>query len=192
MKKTLLCISLLLAGIGAQTNPWKEKFIAAMNDSNGVSISVEIKQKQFESSSVDSGTIEILKKKHYLLDTATESVHVAGDTIQTWNKVTSQLIIDQTIEGDINIFDLITGDFEDMNFGPPIVGDKLVAMDFDIPTMGYNGKITLLKNGQPAVIKIIYGPDQFVSLKVNSYRKGNLKLYHSFNPTAAEVIDLRE
>ncbi len=192
MNRSLVYIMLLSAGMWAQTNPWKDKFIAAMNDSSGVSISVEIHQKQFESSSVERGTIEILKEKHYVLDTASETVHVAGDTIQTWNKVTNQLIIDQTIEGDISIFDLITGDFRDVEFGPPIIGENLVAMDFDIAIMGYKGKITLLKNGQPKVIKIIYGPDQNISLKVNSYRKGDLKLYHSFNPTAAEVIDLRE
>ena len=176
----------------AQPNPWKDKLILAMNDSNGVAISVEIHQKQFESNSVEYGTIEIFKEKHYLLDTTSETVHVAGETIQTWNKVTGQLIIDQTIEGDMSIFNLITGDFKDVLFGTPIVGETIVAMDFDIPMMGYKGKLTLSKNGQPKVIKIIYGPDQKVSLKVNKYRIGNLKLYHSFNPSVKEVIDLRE
>jgi hypothetical protein len=176
----------------AQTNPWKDKFISAMNDANGVVISVEIQQKQFESNSVEYGTIEIFKEEHYLLDTASETVYVAGDTIKTWNKVTGQLIIDQTVEGDISIFNLITGDFKDVLFGTPIVGEMIVAMDIDIPMMGYKGKLTISKKGHPKVIKIIYGPDQNVSLKVNKYRIGNLKLYHSFNPSAKEVINLRE
>lgn len=185
-------MTLFTVVIWAQTNPWKDKFIAAMNDSNGVVISVEILQKQFESSLVERGIIEIFKEKHYVLDTASETVYVTGDTIQIWNKVSGQLIIDQIIEGDISLFNLITGDFKDVNFGTPIVGVSLVAMDFDIPMMGYRGKITLSKKGQPKVIKIIYGPNQNVSLIVKKYRTGNLKLYHSFNPIAAEVIDLRE
>ncbi|MEA1881344.1 MAG: hypothetical protein U9N31_02950 [Candidatus Marinimicrobia bacterium] len=192
MGRILIFYFLLTAGMGAQTNPWKDKFIAAMNDPNGVSISVEIQQKQFESSYVERGTIEILKEKHYLLDTVSETVRVAGDTIQTWNKMTDQLIIDQMIEGDLSIFDLITGDFKDVVFGTPVIGPKLVAMDYDIPIMGYTGKITILKNGQPKNIKITYGPDQSVSLKINSYSKGNLKLYHSFNPKTTKVINLRE
>ncbi len=162
-----------------------------MNDSNGVSISVEIRQKQFESSTAERGTIELLKEKHYVLDTISETVHVAGDTIQTWNKVTGQLIIDQMVEGDMSIFDLLTGDLRDVIFGQPIVGQNLVAMDYNIPSMGYKGKMTLLKNGQPKTIKIIYGPDQSVSVAVNEYRKGDIKLYYSFKPAAKEIIDLR-
>ena len=192
MKRSVICMTLFTVVIGAQTNPWKDKFITAMNDSNGVVISVEILQKQFESSLVERGIIEIFKEKHYVLDTASETVYVTGDTIQIWNKVAGQLIIDQIIEGDISLFNLITGDFKDVNFGTPIVGVSLVAMDFDIPMMGYRGKITLSKKGQPKVIKIIYGPNQNVSLIVKKYRTGKLKLYHSFNPIAAEVIDLRE
>ena len=87
MKRSVICMTLFTVVIWAQTNPWKDKFIAAMNDSNGVVISVEILQKQFESSLVERGTIEIFKEKHYILDTASQTVYVTGDTVQTWNKV---------------------------------------------------------------------------------------------------------
>ena len=93
---------MLSASIIAQTYSWEDKFMAAMNDPKGVSISVEIQQKQFETNSIQNGRIEIFTDDHYLLDTATETVHVAGDTIQTWNKVTNQLIIDQMIEGAVS------------------------------------------------------------------------------------------
>ena len=192
MKNVLSLLSMLSASIIAQTYSWEDKFMAAMNDPKGVSISVEIQQKQFETNSTQNGTIEIFTDDHYLLDTATETVHVAGDKIQTWNKVTNQLIIDQIMEGDINIFNLITGDFKNVVFGPPIVGKNLVAMDYEIPTMGYSGKMTILKNGQPKNIKIKYGPNQSIDLSVSSYAKGKIVLYHTFNPIAVEVIDLRE
>ena len=192
MKNVLSLLSMLSASIIAQTNSWEDKFMAAMNDPKGVSILVEIQQKQFETNSTQNGTIEIFTDDHYLLDTATETVHVAGDKIQTWNKVTNQLIIDQIMEGDINIFNLITGDFKNVVFGPPIVGKNLVAMDYEIPTMGYSGKMTILKNGQPKNIKIKYGPNQSVDLIVSSYTKGKLVLYHTFSPRSVEVIDIRE
>ncbi len=192
MKRILFFIILFSTGGFGQSNPWAQKFIQTMNDASGVSITIEIEQRQFDSISKESGQIEILKKKQYILDLPTESVFVMGDTIQTWNKVTNQLIIDQTIPGDINIFDLLTGDFDDVKFGEPSERKKNVQMAFDLPQMGYGGELTLKKDGRPDSVKVVYGPDQTVLLTIKNFRKGNLKLYHGFNPKGAEVIDLRE
>ena len=192
MHNPLIYIILLTAGLWPQSNPWKEKFISAMNDPRGVSITVEIEQKQFDTNSVERGTIEIVKKDHYLLDTSSETVVVMGDTIQTWNKQSNQLIIDQTIEGDFSIFNLLTGGFESVIFSKPIVREKQVSMHYDIPTMGYEGKIIIKKNGRPIELKIQYGSNQNVTMKVLTFYHGNLSLYHAFNPSDAEVIDLRE
>ena len=192
MHNPLIYIILLTAGLWPQSNPWKEKFISAMNDPRGVSITVEIEQKQFDTNSVERGTIEIVKKDHYLLDTSSETVVVMGDTIQTWNKQSNQLIIDQTIEGDFSIFNLLTGGFESVIFSKPIVRKKQVSMHYDIPTMGYEGKIIIKKNGRPMELKIQYGSNQNVTMKVLTFYHGDLSLYHAFNPSDAEVIDLRE
>ena len=192
MHNPLIYIILLTAGLWPQSNPWKEKFISAMNDPRGVSITVEIEQKQFDTHSVERGTIEIVKKDHYLLDTSSETVVVMGDTIQTWNKQSNQLIIDQTIEGDFSIFNLLTGGFESVIFSKPIVREKQVSMHYDIPTMGYEGKIIIKKNGRPIELKIQYGSNQNVTMKVLTFYHGDLSLYHAFNPSDAEVIDLRE
>ena len=192
MHNPLIYIILLTAGLWPQSDPWKEKFISAMNDPRGVSITVEIEQKQFDTNSVERGTIEIVKKDHYLLDTSSETVVVMGDTIQTWNKQSNQLIIDQTIEGDFSIFNLLTGGFESVIFSKPIVREKQVSMHYDIPTMGYEGKIIIKKNGRPIELKIQYGSNQNVTMKVLTFYHGDLSLYHAFNPSDAEVIDLRE
>ena len=188
----LIYIILLTAGLWPQSNPWKEKFISAMNDPRGVSITVEIEQKQFDTNSVERGTIEIVKKDHYLLDTSSETVVVMGDTIQTWNKQSNQLIIDQTIEGDFSIFNLLTGGFESVIFSKPIVREKQVSIHYDIPTMGYEGKIIIKKNGRPIELNIQYGSNQNVTMKILTFYHGNLSLYHAFNPSDVEVIDLRE
>ena len=192
MHNPLIYIILLTAGLWPQSNPWKEKFISAMNDPLGVSITVEIEQKQYDTNSVERGIIEIVKKDHYILDTSSETVVVMGDTIQTWNKQSNQLIIDQTIEGDFSIFNLLTGGFESVIFSKPIVREKQVSMHYDIPTMGYEGKIIIKKNGQPIELKIQYGSNQNVTMKVLTFYHGDLSLYHAFNPSDAEVIDLRE
>lgn len=192
MHNPLIYIILLTAGLWPQSNPWKEKFISAMNDPRGVSITVKIEQKQFDTNLIERGTIEIVKKDHYLLDTSSETVVVMGDTIQTWNKQSNQLIIDQTIEGDFSIFNLLTGDFESVIFSKPNIREKQVSMHYDIPTMGYEGKIIIKKNGRPIELKIQYGSNQNVTMKVLTFYHGDLSLYHAFNPSDAEVIDLRE
>ncbi len=192
MKRILLFIVLFSAGAFGQSNPWAQKFIQTMNDSSGVSIALKIEQRQFDSISTESGQIEILKKKHYILDLPTESVFVRGDTIQTWNKLTNQLIIDQTIPGEVNIFDLLTGDFDDVKFGQPSKRKNNVQMDFDLPQMGYGGELIIKKNGEPNSVRVVYGPDQSVLLTIKNFKKGNLNLYNGFNPKDAEVIDLRE
>ena len=192
MIRPLIFNVLFIAVSVSQSNQWHQKFIDAMIDSNGVSISVSIQQNQFASSSVESGVIEILKKKHYILDLPTETVFVLEDTIQTWNKVANQLIIDQLIEGDINIFHLLTGDFKDVTFDRPIEGKEDISMNFNVLDMGYSGHIKIKKSGQPIEVKVIYGKEQSMLILVTGYHKGDLKLYDAFNPLNAEVIDLRE
>jgi hypothetical protein len=192
MIRPLIFNVLFIAVSVSQSNQWHQKFIDAMIDSNGVSISVSIQQKQFTSSSVEAAVIEILKKKHYIMDLPTETIFVLEDTIQTWNKVANQLIIDQLIEGDINIFHLLTGDFKDVTFDRPIEGKKDISMNFNVLDMGYSGHIKIKKSGQPIEVKVIYGKDQSMLILVTGYHKGDLKLYNAFNPLNAEVIDLRE
>ena len=192
MIRPLIFNVLFIAVSVSQSNQWHQKFIDAMIDSNGVSISVSIQQKQFTSSSVEAAVIEILKKKHYIMDLPTETIFVLEDTIQTWNKVANQLIIDQLIEGDINIFHLLTGDFKDVTFDRPIEGKKDISMNFNVLDMGYSGHIKIKKSGQPIEVKVIYGKDQSMLILVTGYHKGDLKLYDAFNPLNAEVIDLRE
>ena len=192
MIRPLIFNVLFIAVSVSQSNQWHQKFIDAMIDSNGVSISVSIQQKQFTSSSVEAAVIEILKKKHYIMDLPTETIFVLEDTIQTWNKVANQLIIDQLIEGDINIFHILTGDFKDVTFDRPIEGKKDISMNFNVLDMGYSGHIKIKKSGQPIEVKVIYGKDQSMLILVTGYHKGDLKLYNAFNPLNAEVIDLRE
>ena len=192
MIRPLIFNVLFIAVSVSQSNQWPQKFIDAMIDSNGVSISVSIQQKQFTSSSVEAAVIEILKKKHYIIDLPTETIFVLEDTIQTWNKVANQLIIDQLIAGDINIFHLLTGDFKDVTFDRPIEGKKDISMNFNVLDLGYSGHIKIKKSGQPIELKVIYGKDQSMLILVTGYHKGDLKLYNAFNPLNAEVIDLRE
>ena len=192
MKSLLIFFILLSANINAQSKQWEKMFISKMNHEDGISINVSIDQLQFDSKSFDSGAIEIIDKDNYLLSFPNETIFVSQGTIKTWNKVNNQLIIDQLIEGDITIFDLLTGDFKEVSFESPKKNRNFIIVDFNIEMMGYSGYIKTRDNGEPIELKVKYGPNQFLLLKVKSFAVGNLKLIQEFNPLNVEVIDLRE
>ena len=192
MKSLLIFFILLSANINAQSKQWEKMFISKMNHKDGISINVIIDQLQFDAKSFDSGDIEIIDKDNYLLSFPNETIFVSQDTIKTWNKLNNQLIIDQLIEGDITIFDLLTGDFKEVSFESPKKNRNFIIVDFNIEMMGYSGYIKTRDNGEPIELKVKYGPNQFLLLKVKSFAVGNLKLIKEFNPLNVEVIDLRE
>ena len=192
MKPFLTFFILLSVGIQAQPKQWEEIFINAMNHEDGISINVTIEQLQFDEKSSNSGIIEIIDKDNYILSFSNETIFVSKGIIKTWNKVNNQLIIDKLIEGDITIFDLLTGDFKDVSFDIPKKIRNLTVVNFNIEMMGYSGYIKTKENGQPVELKVKYGPNQFLLLTVTNYILGNLKLIKQFNPLNAEIIDLRE
>ena len=102
------------------------------------------------------------------------------------------LIIDQLIEGDITIFDLLTGDFKYVLFDTPDQKGETIIVNFNIEMMGYSGFVKTKVNGEPLELKVKYGPNQFLLLTVTNYIRGNLKLINQFNPINAEIIDLRD
>ena len=192
MKSLSIFFILLSANINAQSKQWEKMFISKMNHEDGISINVSIDQLQFDAKSSDSGDIEIIDKDNYLLSFPNETIFVSQGTIKTWNKVNNQLIIDQLIEGDITIFDLLTGDFKEVSFKEPKKNKNFIIVDFNIEMLGYNGYIKTRENGEPIELKVKYGPNQFLLLTVKSFTVGNLKLIKEFNPLNVEVIDLRE
>ena len=192
MFRIIILYTLIISGVCAQSKVWYDKFIKYIDQPDGVSVSVIIHEKQFELSNIDRGVIEIKSNNEYILDLPNETVYVKGDIIKTWNKIDSQLIIDRKVKGNITIFDLFDKDFKGLELGKSIIQNDLIILDFDIPKMGYGGRLSMLRTGEPKEIKIAYGPDQFVSLEINKFRIGGLSLYNNFNPVNPEVIDLRE
>ena len=192
MFRVIIVYTLFVSGAYSQSNVWYDKFIKYIDRPNGVSVSIVIHQKQFESSVIDTGLIEIKASDKYILDFSDETVYVDNDIIKTWNKKDDQLIIDRRIKGDISIFDLFNKDFKEMTLGTTKIQNEIIMIDFNIPKMGYKGTLSMLKSGKPKEIKIIYGPEQSVSLEVNKLIIGGLTLYDRFNPQNVEIIDLRE
>ena len=87
---------------------WYSKFLAAMYSQSGVSFNAMIDQKQFDLNSSISAYVEVIDSLHLLIEIDQETIVLSGDTIQTYNKKTNQLIIDKLIDKDVGIFSLLS------------------------------------------------------------------------------------
>ncbi|MFQ6612820.1 MAG: hypothetical protein ACE5D2_06925 [Fidelibacterota bacterium] len=188
-----LSILLLLApGVFGQTPSLVEKVKAVLTAKPGVILSIKIIQKQFDQSSVERGNFEIVDSGRYIFDSKEESILVDGKMIQTWNKRTRQLIIDEIVEGEFSLFDLLKGDFDQYLFTEEDQKDG--KLDFSIPEIGISGSLFVDNpTGIPEKIIVRNGPDQSLEIEINSLKTIEAPgLFSSFNPQPLEVIDLRE
>ena len=86
MFRIVIFYALFANEVYSQSKVWYDKFIKYIDRPDGVSVSIVIHQKQFESIIIDTGLIEIKAKDKYILDFSDESVYVDNDIIKTWNK----------------------------------------------------------------------------------------------------------
>jgi len=175
-----------------QSDRWYQKFLSTLNNKAGVTFTAQIMQKEFELSSESIAKIEIVNKKHFIIDMNQETIFISGDTIKTYNKLTKQLIIDKIINDDIGIFSLLTGNIENIVFKKSIVSNEKVKIIFKIRELGYDGQIDILKSGEPKQMNLSYAKDQYINILINNFQTGNLTMYENFQPNPKEIINLHE
>ncbi len=175
-----------------QNDRWYKKFLSTLNNQAGVTFTAQIMQKEFELSSESIAKIEIVNKTHFIIDMNQETIFISGDTIQTYNKLSNQLIIDKIINDDIGIFSLLTGNIENIVFNKSIISNEKIKIIFNIPELGYNGQIDILKSGEPKRMNLTYAKDQYINIVINNFQIGNLTMYENFQPNPKEIINLHE
>ncbi len=176
----------------SQNDRWYKKFLSTLNNQAGVTFTAQIMQKEFELSSESIAKIEIVNKTHFIIDMNQETIFISGDTIQTYNKLSNQLIIDKIINDDIGIFSLLTGNIENIVFNKSIISNEKIKIIFNIPELGYNGQIDILKSGEPKRMNLTYAKDQYINIVINNFQIGNLTMYENFQPNPKEIINLHE
>ena len=175
-----------------QNDRWYKKFLSTLNNQAGVTFTAQIMQKEFELSSESIAKIEIVNKTHFIIDMNQETIFISGDTIQTYNKLSNQLIIDKIINDDIGIFSLLTGNIENIVFNKSIISNEKIKIIFNIPELRYDGQIDILKSGEPKRMNLTYAKDQFINIVINNFQIGNLTMYENFQPNPKEIINLHE
>ena len=191
--KAIFAISFFFLIQNKQAKLWHDKFVNLLTQSDGITMKVEINTKQYDSAYSEIGTIAIQNKSIFLFKTNNESILFIDDTIKTWDKNQKKLIIEEKIEGDINIFDILLGEVQGLELVGSISENGMNNLSYEVPTLGFIGNLILEKNNSaPRLLSIIYDKDYYVVLKVNKIVKEKLNIVNEFKPLNIEVIDLRE
>ena len=173
-------------------NKWYSKFLEAMYTPSGVSFNAIINQKQFDMNSKISAYVEVVDSLHLLIEINKETIILRGDTIQTYNKETNQLIIDRLIDSDIGIFSLLSGNLREINIIKTIPFKNTIQINFSIPSMDYTGFVEILKSGEPKRMRLAFSNDQYIDISIKDFKEGELFKFNKFNPSPAEIINLYE
>ena len=173
-------------------NKWYSKFLEAMYAPSGVSFNAIIDQKQFDINSKISAYVEVVDSLHLLIEIDKETIILRGDTIQTYNKKTNQLIIDRLIEGDVGIFSLLSGNLREININKTTSLKNTIQINFSIPSLNYQGYLEILKSGGPKRMRLTFSNDQFINITIRDFKKGALSKFNKFNPSPIEIINLYE
>ena len=191
--KAIFAISFIFSIQNKQAKLWHDEFVNLLTQSDGIKMKVEINTKQYDSAYSEIGTIAIQNKSIFLFKTNNESILFIDDTIKTWDKNQKKLIIEEKIEGDINIFDILLGEVQGLELVGSISENGMNNLSYEVPTLGFTGNLILKKNNSvPRSLSIIYDKDYYVVLKVNKIVKEKLNIVNEFKPLNIEVIDLRE
>ncbi len=159
---------------------------------SGVSFNAIINQKQFDMNSKISAYVEVVDSLHLLIEINKETIILRGDTIQTYNKETNQLIIDRLIDSDIGIFSLLSGNLREINIIKTIPFKNTIQINFSIPSMNYKGFVEILKSGEPKRMRLAFSNDQYIDISIKDFKEGRLFKFNRFNPSPTEIINLYE
>ena len=171
---------------------WYLKFLEAMYADPGVRFNAVINQKQFDLDSKILAYVEVVNSKNLLIEIDNETIVLKGDTIQTYNKRTNQLVIDRLIDGDIGIFSLLSGNLNNVDIIRSVLNKNTVKIIFSLPIQRYNGFVEILKTGEPKRMKLSFSDNQYVDITIDEFTTGSLSKFNNFKPSPKETIDLYE
>lgn len=139
-----------------------------------------------------NGLFTYYTDKQYQYTSSDQSIFFNQDTVWTQNHYTRQIIIDQLMPGEFTFFNILSGNFDGINFESPILEKGVFNFNYYIPDWDVLGGITLYPNGHPKRININGDEKQSISISIGKLAYSDIQQFNvSFSDTW-EVIDLRE
>ena len=184
-KKYLILIIILNLSFGNHL----EDFYKLLSNSSVVKLNINFTQNQFQNNYISFGDFFILGPNEYFYASSDLKISFNNEGVVTKNYLNKQIIYNDLYEGELNLFDILSGDRDLIEFSDDKQGFN--KYNFYIPAMGFNGYFLFdPKLGNLKLIFLEIDHSQSVSIDINE-----IEILDSYNPEIKEedfeVIDLR-
>jgi len=166
-----------------------ESFYKLLEQPSVLRLSISIKQEQFEKKYKSFGDFFILGSNKYFYDSSELKIIVNHNYIVTKNYLNRQIIYNDLDKGQLNLFDILSGNKNHIEFMDYKGGEN--RYDFHIPSIGYQGYFLFEPtSGDLKLISLNNDLKHSISININE-----IELLDVYNPKIEkedfEVIDLR-
>ena len=166
-----------------------ENFYKLLEQPSVLKLNISITQNQFEKKYKSFGDFFILGSNKYFYDSSELKISVNHDDIITKNYLNRQIIYNDLDKGQLNLFDILSGNKDHIEFTEYKGGGN--RYNFHIPSIGYKGYFLFEPtSGDLRLISFNNDHKHSVSININE-----IELLDVYNPKIEkedfEVIDLR-
>ena len=167
----------------SQSTPY-QKFQKYVQSPNGCIMQIEYFQSYFEDEVVSSGTLYI-KDKMYIYDDEKQYIKYEDGFITTINKTIQQVVYDFINEGDVTIFDILTGNNNSIYIDDEIVENNQIRILFNVELWGIKGSMWInQQDGSPKKVTFIQDEDLKIHIDIQSIAN---RL--EFSPPKYDILD---
>ena len=169
-----------------------EMFQKYVNSPEGCILNIELKQSYFHETLVSSGVF-YKKAGTYIFDSQKQYVKYENQYITTINKSNKQVVYDSIKKDYATIFDILSGNKQNIFFHPFIDEIERFYIPFEIELWGIKGSISIDKtNGSPKKISFIQDGEIEVDIDIVSSKNDSVINLPTYDIMGFEVINLIE
>jgi hypothetical protein len=157
-------------------------------------IDVELNQFQYGQTYNSIISVSFIDSTEYLIESNQQNIFISMNRIKTFNKNTKQLIIDERLPEDRDIFSIISGDLSGISISNKRNEKDLITFSFEMKDFEMKGTISVNnENWHFENVVVDFDKDNWIEIQMKSWQilRGNYS-FSEFGNEAEEVIDLRE
>ncbi len=157
-------------------------------------IDVELNQFQYGQTYNSTISVSFIDSTEYLIESNQQNIFISVNRIKTFNKNSKQLIIDERLPKDRDIFSIISGDLSGILISNKRNENGLITFSFEMKDYKMKGNISVNSgNWHFENVVVDYDKDNWIKVQIQSWQilRGNYS-FSEFGKDAVEVIDLRE
>ena len=174
-------------------HPVLDSISTQLHSPQGVLMSLEIHQDQYENEWIETANFEIVNDHQFIFQSPRQVLKVDGQVIYTFNPESKQVVVDQILPDEFSIIDLLRGNFEEIKVKKIENNSDSILLEFTINEMNISGSIMIqTESFIPEKLVLYYDENNQINVTINSYNELSAnKIYDEFNLSEWEVIDLR-